>query len=66
MSNLNIIRAWKDEEYNESLSQEEIAFVSQNPAGLVELSDEELAGTEGQGGCGWTCNWTCAITDFTF
>jgi mersacidin/lichenicidin family type 2 lantibiotic len=43
MSNVSIIRAWKDAEYRESLSAEELAMVPENPAGAVELKDEELA-----------------------
>jgi mersacidin/lichenicidin family type 2 lantibiotic len=68
MSNLNIIRAWKDEDYSESLSREEQVLLPQNPAGLLELSDEELAGTEGQGlnlNCVWSCLWSCNFTEVT-
>ena len=35
----DIVRAWKDEEYRQSLGQETLA---ENPAGVVELSDESL------------------------
>ncbi|HEX3552555.1 MAG TPA: mersacidin/lichenicidin family type 2 lantibiotic [Thermoanaerobaculia bacterium] len=40
---VDIVRAWKDEEYRESLSYEEQALVPANPAGLVEVTDEDLA-----------------------
>jgi mersacidin/lichenicidin family type 2 lantibiotic len=42
MSPLNIIRAWKDEEYRLSLSDAERAQLPENPAGLIELADAEL------------------------
>jgi mersacidin/lichenicidin family type 2 lantibiotic len=42
MSNLDIIRAWKDEEYRSSLSETELAQLPKNPVGMVELSDDEL------------------------
>ena len=39
---MDIIRAWKDEEYRMSLSDEERSLLPDNPAGSIELSDEEL------------------------
>ena len=47
LSNLSIVRAWKDNEYRKSLSAEELAALPQHPAGLVELTDDELAGVAG-------------------
>ncbi len=40
--NIDIVRAWKDEDYRQSLSEEERAQLPANPAGFVELSLEEL------------------------
>lgn len=37
-----IIRAWKDPEYRLNLSAEEQAELPENPAGAIELSDDEL------------------------
>jgi mersacidin/lichenicidin family type 2 lantibiotic len=37
-----IIRAWKDEDYRLSLSVDEQRALPANPAGLVELSEEDL------------------------
>lgn len=37
-----VIRAWKDPEYRQSLSTEEQAQLPENPAGAIELSDDEL------------------------
>ena len=47
MSTTNIIRAWKDPEYRESLSEAELAALPQNPAGLIDLTDTELEGVAG-------------------
>ncbi|HTI15733.1 MAG TPA: mersacidin/lichenicidin family type 2 lantibiotic [Dictyobacter sp.] len=38
----DIVRAWKDATYRESLSAEEQAMLPANPAGEIELSDAEL------------------------
>lgn len=37
-----IIRAWKDPEFRSNLSEEEQALLPDNPAGAIELTDEEL------------------------
>ena len=37
-----IIRAWKDPEYRLNLSVEEQALLPENPAGAIELTDDEL------------------------
>ena len=42
MSNIDIIRAWKDEEYKLSLSESERAMLPENPAGFIELTDADL------------------------
>jgi mersacidin/lichenicidin family type 2 lantibiotic len=47
MSRLDVIRAWKDEEYYSSLSETERICLPQNPAGMVELSDAELVTAAG-------------------
>lgn len=47
MSRLNVIRAWKDEEYFGSLSEAERMLLPQNPVGFVVLSDDELRGAKG-------------------
>ena len=52
----NIVRAWKDAAYRESLSAEEQAMLPENPAGAFELTDAELETVYGAWGCGaWTC-----------
>ncbi|MBV9020938.1 MAG: mersacidin/lichenicidin family type 2 lantibiotic [Ktedonobacteraceae bacterium] len=45
--NIDIVRAWKDAEYRESLSSEELAQVPAHPAGEVELAEGDLAGVVG-------------------
>jgi mersacidin/lichenicidin family type 2 lantibiotic len=39
---IDIVRAWKDEEYRNSLSEEQRAQLPENPAGTDELSDETM------------------------
>ena len=47
MATLDIIRAWKDEEYRLSLSAEQRALLPAHPAGLIELTDAELGAAAG-------------------
>ncbi len=47
MSKLDIIRAWKDEEYCESLSAADRSRLPQNPAGIIELTDQDLGHVDG-------------------
>ncbi len=46
----DIVRAWKDETYRQSLDEEQLSMLPANPAG--ELSDTELATIFGAGGGG--------------
>jgi mersacidin/lichenicidin family type 2 lantibiotic len=43
----NIVRAWKDETYRQSLSAQEQAMLPANPAGEIELTDTELEAVYG-------------------
>jgi len=45
--NIDIVRAWKDAEYRESLSSEELALVPASPAGEVELAEGDLVAVVG-------------------
>jgi mersacidin/lichenicidin family type 2 lantibiotic len=47
MSNIDIVRAWKDEDYRDSLTPEQRAALPENPAGMVELSDSDLGDVDG-------------------
>jgi mersacidin/lichenicidin family type 2 lantibiotic len=42
MSRFNIVRAWKDAEYRRSLSEAERALLPDNPAGFIDLTDDDL------------------------
>lgn len=52
---IDIIRAWKDEEYRNSLSEEQRSQLPENPAGMIELSDEDMGSVVG-GGSRMCCN----------
>jgi len=47
MSSQNIVRAWKDAAYRDSLTEAERAALPPNPAGAVELSDADLGSVAG-------------------
>ncbi len=57
---LDVARAWKDEVYYQSLSEEQKALVPANPAGEVELSEEDLLSCVG--GMMNTCGFNCLCT----
>lgn len=50
MSDLNVVRAWKDVRYRRGLSAAELGGMPQNPAGRVEVSHRELRKAGGFGG----------------
>jgi mersacidin/lichenicidin family type 2 lantibiotic len=57
MKTEDVIRAWKDAEFRAELSAEERALLPQNPAGLVQLTDEALEDVVGGDSClCWSCN----------
>ena len=47
MTKFDIVRAWKDEDYCQSLSAAERAQLPENPVGLIELNDGDLNGAAG-------------------
>ncbi|HEU4511210.1 MAG TPA: mersacidin/lichenicidin family type 2 lantibiotic [Pyrinomonadaceae bacterium] len=47
MSKLDIIRAWKDEEYFSKLSESERSQLPANPVGVIELTDQDLTEVDG-------------------
>lgn len=57
MKTNDIVRAWRDEDYFNSLSEAERAALPANPAGEIQLSDEELANVNGA----WTPTPICGI-----
>jgi mersacidin/lichenicidin family type 2 lantibiotic len=52
MSHQDIIRAWKDRNYREGLTEEQRSQLPDNPAGVVELSGEILETISGGRGGG--------------
>lgn len=50
MTYVDVARAWKDSGYRSSLTAEELSMVPANPAGMVELSDEDLVPVLGAAG----------------
>ena len=42
MSQVNVVRAWKEEEYRQSLTEAERAALPENPTGLLDLAEPEL------------------------
>lgn len=79
MSESDIVRAWKDEQYRNSLSANQQAEVPGHPAGEVELDDDELKEVDGAGsnpgltaGCCQqsvndpTCQWGWCIGSIAF
>jgi mersacidin/lichenicidin family type 2 lantibiotic len=77
MSRLNVVRAWKDEEYRLALSAAERALLPDDPAGAIELTDADLGGVAGgmpptceDDSCynctlyctlAFTCEYTCPV-----
>jgi mersacidin/lichenicidin family type 2 lantibiotic len=45
--NADLIRVWKDEIYRNGLTAEQLVAMPANPAGVLELSEDELAGVDG-------------------
>lgn len=39
---IDVVRAWKDEEYRSSLTEAQRAQLPENPAGLIDLTDEAI------------------------
>lgn len=57
--NIDLVRAWRDEDYYLSLSEEDRANLRENPAGVLGVQDEALKSIAG--GCStssvdYSCN----------
>jgi len=63
---IDVIRAWKDPLYRAGLSEAERASVPANPAGLTELSDEELKEASGLNTQAQTTAMKCTDTYVRF
>ena len=44
---IDVVRAWRDEEYRNSLTAEERASLPENPAGMAMVDDSALRGVNG-------------------
>jgi mersacidin/lichenicidin family type 2 lantibiotic len=66
MSKSPIIRAWKNEEYRNSLTADQRAQIPEHPAGLIELTCEELMSVDGSSGTAQTTGVVCMLDDLKF
>ena len=67
MSNLDIVRAWKDAGYRRSLSAEQLQRLPGNPAGPAELTDDELKAAGGLAlGADAAITTAITCTEYTF
>jgi mersacidin/lichenicidin family type 2 lantibiotic len=55
--NVDVARAWRDEEYRNSLTAEELASLPENPAGMATVDDSALRSVAG-GVTRFTCDGT--------
>jgi mersacidin/lichenicidin family type 2 lantibiotic len=63
MAKVDIVRAWKNQMYRDTLGPEELSGLPANPAGLVELADSELKRASGVGAIANTTAPKC--TEYT-
>jgi mersacidin/lichenicidin family type 2 lantibiotic len=49
MSNVNVIRAWKDPDYRRSLSEAQRARLPAHPSGAIEFQDRTFGGADAAG-----------------
>lgn len=54
--NIDLIRAWKDDSYRQSLNEEQLGLLPANPAGELELSETDLQSVYGIGDGGFGHN----------
>ena len=45
--NIDVVRAWRDEEYRNSLTEQERASLPENPAGMAMVDDSALRNVNG-------------------
>jgi mersacidin/lichenicidin family type 2 lantibiotic len=66
MSNFDIIRAWKDEDYRNSLTEDQKSQLPENPAGMIDLSDEQMTSISGGESFVFTKALSCWSPDCSF
>ena len=47
MKKIDVIRAWRDEEYRDSLTEQELSSLPENPAGMATVDDSALRSVNG-------------------
>lgn len=62
--NIDVVRAWRDEEYRNSLTQEERASLPENPAGISAVNDESLRSLTG--GCGRVTTFVSSCVSYPY
>ncbi|MEV4535214.1 mersacidin/lichenicidin family type 2 lantibiotic [Asanoa sp. NPDC049518] len=50
MKTVDLTRAWKDPEYRAGLDPAQVSALPAHPAGVVEMTDDDLAAIDGAGG----------------
>jgi mersacidin/lichenicidin family type 2 lantibiotic len=55
---IDLARAWRDEDYYMSLSEEERASLGAHPAGALGVADEALRSITGGCGTNYNCSYT--------
>lgn len=53
MKKIDVVRAWRDEEYRNSLTEEERASLPENPAGMAVVDDGSLRSISGAAYSTW-------------
>ena len=56
MTHQDVIRAWKDADFRNSLTAEQLAALPENPAGLIALDDADLDVVAGGAPYTYYCN----------
>lgn len=65
MSNVDVVRAWRDPQYRRGLSTSEIAALPSHPAGSVEVNELALNESSGAGrSILQTTAWFCTLYTF--
>ncbi len=61
MAGRDVVRAWKNPIYRATLSEEELSRLPSNPAGVAELTDDQLKEASGVAGIIVTTFKTCTM-----
>jgi mersacidin/lichenicidin family type 2 lantibiotic len=64
MKKIDVVRAWRDEEYRNSLTEEERASLPESPAGLAVVQDSVLASLTG--GCGTPTTFVSSCVHYPY